>query len=390
MIRVLLVDDSPVAILVLKKMLQRATDIEVVGTASNGQMAMEMLPVLKPDVMCTDLHMPKMDGLTLTRQVMKSHPLPILVISISVQSHDDHNVFELLEAGAIDVFPKPQGGLSEASSGIADELISKLRVLSGVVPIRRHTTRLKTPSFSQSATAGTEQSQPKASTSSPVSQQPGSIPPLTEMTPSAFSAGGIDTSTYRVVVVGASTGGPQALKTLFADLPEDFPLPIITVQHISVGFLNELVNWMNSACTLTVKIAVLGERPQPGTIYFPPEDTHLIIDEHGLFASIDDEQLSIYHLPPTNHRPSVDVLFHSVARYYKRHAAAIILTGMGADGVDGMRAICKEGGFTVAQNEESSVVFGMPQKAIEANVAKVVCSIETMTGTLIENLKSGH
>ncbi|MBF0182817.1 MAG: chemotaxis-specific protein-glutamate methyltransferase CheB [Magnetococcales bacterium] len=336
MIRVLIVDDSPLARTVLTRMINAAPDMEVVGSAVNGEEALELIPRLQPKVVCTDLHMPRMDGLQLTREVMIRHPLPILVVSVSVhQEHNTQNIFELLEAGAVDVFPKPRGGLESAGEGLTQELAAKIRILSGVVPIRRHRSRMP---------SGVE-----GSTLQPLVKAP-------VMAPSVPS----------LVAIGASTGGPQALLTIFSALPAKFPLPILCVQHISQGFLEEMVSWLNLHTPLTVQVAREGEKPMAGGIYFPPEDKHLTLDSRGNFIMEGG-------LATDTHRPAVDATFFSVARVYQGKAIGVLLTGMGRDGADGLLAISRAQGVTIAQDEESCVVFGMPKQAIDlGGVGKVL------------------
>lgn len=341
MIRVMLVDDSLVALTILKKMLNESPDVEVVGTAANGMEALEMIPRVNPNVICTDLHMPRMDGLKLTREVMQRHPLPILVVSVSVQDGDDENIFQLLEAGAIDVFPKPRGGLDGAMDrGLTRELLTKVKILSGVVPIRRH--RRGVPASAISA--------PQAA---PAPRLGGAPCP-------------------KMLVIGASTGGPQAIMEILSELPADLPMPIICVQHISIGFLTEMVEWLNKHTPLQVCIAREGETPVAGRVYFPPEENHLLFDEHRRFLASRDGVHEFFMESAPWHCPSVDVTFHSAVMAYGREAMGVLLTGMGRDGAEGMAAMARAGCITVAQDEESCVVFGMPQQAIALGAARHV------------------
>ncbi|MEO5348672.1 MAG: chemotaxis-specific protein-glutamate methyltransferase CheB [Magnetococcus sp. YQC-3] len=346
MIRVFIVDDSPIARVVLSKMVNSAPDMEVVGTAVNGEEALTMIPQLRPQVILTDLHMPRMDGLTLTREVMVRHPLPILVISVSVHQEDnENNIFELLEAGAIDVFPKPRGGLESAGEALTQELAGKIRILSGVVPIRRHR-----------SAAGVSRNRPAEAGKNPLATQ--TVTPLPRR-PTASPA---------LVAIGASTGGPQALLTIFSALPAKFPLPILCIQHISHGFLEEMVSWLNLHTPLMVRVAQSGEKPLPGYIYFPKEDSHLLINDQGCFAL--DAGSS-----QDTHRPAVDKTFFSVARVFQSGGIGVLLTGMGRDGADGLLAMAQANGTTIAQDEESCVVFGMPKQAIDLGAAGKVLPI---------------
>lgn len=343
MISVLLVDDSLIAIMVLKKMLLAFPDIEVVGTAGNGEEALKLIATLRPQVICTDLHMPKMDGLQLIKEVMIRHPLPMLVISVSVhQSQDDHNIFELLDAGAIDVFPKPRGGLDSFNKELSQELANKIRVLSGVIPIRRH-----------------QRVQPRVSVVAPV------------VAPSSSSK-----SMPKLVVVGASTGGPQALLTILSELPKDFVVPVLCVQHISKGFLEEMVSWLADNISLAVKIAKPGEMLKAGCVYFPEEDAHLVFNTHGEVGAVVNGSEEL-------HCPSIDIAFVSAAEVFRDGVVGVLLTGMGRDGAKGLRAILDAGGMTIAQDENSCVVFGMPQQAIAMGGAREILPLTDIASVLM-------
>lgn len=350
-IPVLLVDDSPIALVVLKKMIATDPGIEVVGTAANGLEGMEMIARVRPKVVLTDLHMPKMDGLGFTRAVMSRNPLPILVVSVSVQQNaDDHTIFELLEAGAIDVFPKPRGGLNSAGEALSRELTGKIRLLSGVVPIRRHRNGGEHPARQAVPLPGT------------------ALHPR---------------SPVRMVAIGASTGGPQALLDILSALPATFSAPILCVQHISEGFLQEMISWLNGHTRLSVGQAPIGRKPEPGHVYFPPEGAHLVIDSQGCFA------LESGHGNEA-HRPSIDIALRSVADHYRQGAVGVLLTGMGQDGAEGMRAIFDRGGLTIAQDEASCVVFGMPAQAIRLGAASQVLPVSRIAAALTGLFPAGQ
>ncbi|MBE0627928.1 MAG: chemotaxis-specific protein-glutamate methyltransferase CheB [Burkholderiales bacterium] len=328
-IRVLLVDDSPLSMELVRRLLAGASEIQVVGTASNGVEALELIPKVRPDVICTDLHMPIMDGLELTRTLMAQNPLPILVLSVSVQAEQERNIFDMLDAGALDILAKPRGGIESDFGIIAYDLIRKIRILAGVKVMRRRA-------------PGVRPAQP--------------LPELAASRPG-------------IIGIGASTGGPQALETILGYLPADFPLPLVCVQHIAEGFMQGLVSWLAGSCRIRVRAAVEGERPLAGTAYFPPNERHLEIDETGAFRCSGA-------LPSGGHRPSVDIAFSSLARCYRAAAAGVLLTGMGQDGAQGMLDIARAGGLTIAQDEASSVVFGMPRRAIELGAARHVLPLE--------------
>jgi two-component system, chemotaxis family, protein-glutamate methylesterase/glutaminase len=338
MIRVLLVDDSPIALHIMQRLLSNSSGIQVAGTAANGKEALELLPELNPDVICTDLHMPVMNGLEFTREVMNKYPRPILVVSVSVEP-DSPNIFRMLEAGAVDVFPKPRDILGADQDKLVRELASKIRILAGVHVFRRTATAKLTPP---------------------------SLPPL-KLTPHA---------NVRIVAIGSSTGGPQALREILSHLPASFPVPVMCVQHIGGDFLSGMVSWLAEASPLRVRKAVQGELPCAGMVYFAPEDTHLELDGSG--------QFSLSRAPPCDgHKPSATVTLRAAARRYGAGAVGVLLTGMGRDGAEGMAEIAAAGGVTIAQDEASSVVYGMPKAAVELGAALHVLPIEQIAPALI-------
>jgi len=327
MIRVLLVDDSPIALHILQRLLSRSADIQVAGTAANGREALDLLPALNPDVICTDLHMPVMDGLEFTRAVMNKYPRPILVLSISVEPGSS-NVFRLLEAGAVDFYPKPLAILEADQEKLARDLASKIRVLAGVQVFRR--------TGKATGIAG--------------------LPATPSLRPRA---------PVRIVGIGASTGGPLALREILSHLPVSFPVPVVCVQHIGEGFLAEMVAWLGEASPLPVRVAAQGEVPRAGVVYFAPGDAHLELDDGGRF--------DLTATPPCGgHRPSVTVTLRAVAQRFGAAAVGVLLTGMGRDGADGMAEIAAAGGITIAQDEASSVVYGMPREAVVLGAAQQV------------------
>ncbi len=353
LIKVLLVDDSPVALKILERILSSAPDIRVVGKAMNGKEGLELTSSLNPDVICTDLHMPVMNGLEFTREIMTRYPRPVLVISVSVQEGSE-NVFRLLEAGAVDVFLKPRGFIESEFEKKALELISKVKVVAGVHVFHRH------PKKVGSEELGVE--------SKKLSEK-GVFTELRTLN-SKLNA-------IRVVAIGASTGGPQILHSLLSVLPANFPLPVVCVQHIGDEFLSGFIEWLSSQCRMKVRIADSGEFPQPGIIYFPQVGSHLRIDNNGRFVVSEEP-------PYDGHRPSISVMLSSVAGFYGSKVMALLLTGMGRDGAEGMQAVSRAGGITIAQDEESSVVFGMPRAAIELGAAKYVMTPDEMGETLLK------
>jgi two-component system chemotaxis response regulator CheB len=342
-IRVLLVDDSPLSLELFRRMLATDPEMQLVGVARDGREALAKMTEARPDVICTDLHMPVMDGITLTREVMRTRPVPILVMSISLQESQQDNIFAMLEAGAVDILAKPLGGLEMNFDKMAADLILKIKILSGVKVFRR---------LAKNAPAEADAGQP-----------PEKMLQLPPMLP-------------RIICIGSSTGGPQALDTILSTLPREFPLPILCVQHIALGFMQGLVSWLANSCRIRVVIAEAGMKPEPGTVYFPQEDRHLEIDQDGRFRCSG--------LPAVGgHRPSVDLAMTSLARYHWDRAAGVLLTGMGQDGALGLLEILRAGGYTIAQDEATSVVYGMPRCAVELGAARVVMPLPQIAGGLL-------
>lgn len=333
-IKVLLVDDSPLVLSVLQRFLNQSAAVEVVGTARNGREALESIPVLDPQVICCDLHMPIMDGLEFTRQVMARFPRPILMVSDYVHEGEKANIFAAIEAGAVDVLPKPRAGFL-SDNGAAKELVDKVRVLSGVRSIARR----------------------------PVAQVP------------KRGADPIADYPLKLVAIGSSTGGPRALRTILGALDADFPVPILCVQHISIGFTPGMVSWLQRNCALHIEIAQADQHPEAGRVYFAAEKCHLVVDAQRRLQYSDD--------PPLNgHRPAVDMLFRSLAQHGPHGTLGLVLTGMGQDGATGMLQLAHAGGITVAQDEDSCEVFGMPRKAIELGAAQHTWPLSEMASRI--------
>lgn len=331
-IKLLLVDDSPLALHALKKIFSQSEEIAVIGTASNGKEALDLIPKLDPDVVCTDFYMPVMNGLELTKEIMEKFPRPILILS-AFASKDEDLIFKVVSAGAIEVFPKSNQTDVEKNKTYSRDLINKIKILAGVVAIK------------------------KRDKSKIVIQEP-------PKTVQAEHRKGI-----RILAVGASTGGPNVLEAIFSKLPENYPIPIVCAQHIGNEFLDNFVNWLNTQCNLNVRTAPNRESPLPGNIYFPKKGHQLEIDQHGKFRHIPEKK------EDTN-CPSVNILLSSVAKYYGSSCAGVLLTGIGSDGAQAMAEIVEKGGMTIAQNEATFTVFGMPKEAIARAKIQYVLSPE--------------
>ncbi|MEQ8382940.1 MAG: chemotaxis-specific protein-glutamate methyltransferase CheB [Coleofasciculus sp. A1-SPW-01] len=347
-IKVLLVEDSKISLVILRRIINDFSQLEVVGEAQNGLEALSLIPQVKPDVICTDLHMPQMDGLELTTEVMRHNPIPILVLSVSVQQEDTHHIFDVLEAGAVDICPKPLAGLTTENQEFKRELVNKISVISGVRVFkrkRRYSLQHQAVNLNNLTTAPTK-SYPKP----------------------------------KIITIGTSTGGPPALQEIFSQLPANFSVPILCVQHICKGFLQGLIDWLAPTCKLPIKIAESGNKPQPGIIYFPPEQRQLKLDKQGNFVCSDT-------VPLDGHCPSATVTFESVAKVYGKKTTAILLTGMGRDGAKGMLTVTQAGGLTIAQDQATSIIFGMPKEAIELGGAREVLPLNAIAPMLLELLQ---
>ncbi len=353
-VKVLIVEDSPIALEILQRLLGSSDEVKVVGTARNGKQALDLIPGTKPDVICVDLFMERMDGLELTRQVMAKYPRPILVVSNAVQNTDTDNIFRLLQAGAVDVFPKPTTGLPSEYEKVKAALINKIKVLSGVQVFTKPLRDPETPKVASSQVISTK------------------LPPTTDPIAALRSQ-------FKVLAIGASTGGPSAFEKILFNLPANFPMPVICAQHISEGFLEGMVNWLDSHCALKVKIAQVGDLPQAGTIYFAPEMRHLELDSHGRFVYAQST-------PTRAYCPSITMLFKSIARFYGKTCIGVLLTGMGNDGAEGMKAMFDNEALTIAQDESSSIIFGMPKEAIDLGAARYVLPLKDIAPFLLNQI----
>ena len=334
MINVLVVEDSRVIRDYLVYLLGSDPNICVIGTADSGEAALELLGKMRPDVTLMDIHLPGIDGFETTRQIMSSTPMPIVVCTASTSAEHAHTAMRALEAGALAVLKKPRGvdDPNAESQGLA--IIETLKLMSEVKVVRRWNLDASAPGLGASANG-----EPAA----------------------------IDVTAYdpAVVAIGASTGGPPAIYQILSGLSAAFPVPILVVQHISVGFVAGFAEWLASASGLPVHVARDGEVPLPGHVYVAPDDHHLRIGPRGDLETAQDA-------PHSGLRPSVAALFRSVAERFGRRAAGVLLTGMGRDGAEELKLMADRGALTVAQDEASCAVFGMPAEAIRLGGAKFV------------------
>jgi len=334
--RLLVVDDSTTVRAVLRRLFARTADIRLVAEAANGDEAVAAVLRERPDVVLMDVEMPVMDGYTATQRIMAERPTPIIILTSRANRDQVHTALEATRCGAVELFAKP-----ESPAGW-EELVQTLpRAVRTASLLASRLTR---------RSAGTVQ-----------------VPPLP-----ALAAAEI-----RYVAVGASTGGPHALHELLAPLPPHPPATILVVQHITAGFETGLADWLASTLSRDVRIARDGEEAAAGTVRIAPQGAHLHLDADGCLRLGDG--------PPRNgHRPSADELLLSCAAHHARRAAGIVLTGMGRDGAEGLAELRARGGFTVVQDEASSVVFGMPRAALERGAADLALPPAAIGAMLLE------
>lgn len=346
MIRVLIVDDSRVVREVIKDLLD-GTDVQVVGEASNGKEAIELTKKLAPDLVTMDVMMPVMDGLSAVEHIMAFTPTPILVLASSIKRKDVNIAFEAIQLGALDVMEKPENLSREGFVALRDTLLQKIRLLSNIKVISHLKGKRK---FAPPVV-------PK--------ELPRAKEPITG-----------------ILAIGASTGGPRAVMNILKALPTNFPLGAALVQHIGASFTAGFVDWLAQECKLQVKLAKDGDEVVPGTVFVGPGNAHMEIEEN------------VVHLtdaPPVNNcKPSVDVLFKSVARSYGSQALAVLLTGMGRDGAEGMAEIKKMKGLNIVQDEKTSVIFGMPKAAIELGVVDKVIPLNDIPNEIMRIVRNRY
>lgn len=361
--RVLVVDDSAFMRKLIPAILARDPALEVAGTAMDGVFALQKMERLRPDVVTLDLDMPRMDGLEALRQLVEHHAVPVLVLSAHTQK-GARLTLQALELGAVDFLAKPRGTDPGGLEDLADELIRKVKMAARVSP-----RRLAGPSNGDGGLGKAESR--KASPAPP-------LPHFTRRGPSAEA--GAPATAEDVVAIGISTGGPQALSYLLPQLPRDYPAGILVVQHMPQGFTRLFADRLGQIAALEVREAQDGDLVLPGRVLVAPGNQHLTVFRKrlGVVAAV-TEGASV-----KRHRPSVDVLFGSVAAAYGARATGLLMTGMGDDGADGLAQIKAAGGTTLAQSEESCVVAGMPRAAVERGCVDRVVPLEDLARTLME------
>jgi len=333
MIRVLLADDSILVRTVLREALHSSGDLTVVGEAANGVEAVALTKSLKPDIIIMDVLMPLMDGLQATETIMAENPTPILILSSTVHEKDVKLAFTAIKKGALDVMEKPAISGAASQADFFGRLGEKIRLLARIKVIHHihRADRLK-----------------------PVPTEKGSL--------------------RSILAIGASTGGPKAVTGIIKALPQDFSGAVFIVQHISSGFAKGFAHWLDIESNIPVRLAEQGDLPIIGTALVAPTDCQMIL-ENGVIKIID--------APAVNScRPSIDVFFESLALSRGKDTVGLLLTGMGRDGAQGLLRLKESGAFTIAQDEQSCIVFGMPKAAIALNAASKVLPLDTIPDTV--------
>ena len=350
-IRVLIVDDSAVVRQTLESILSAAPGIEVMGTASDPYVAAERLKTEVPDVITLDLEMPRMDGLTFLQKLMKQHPIPVVICS-SVAEKGTANALKALEYGAVEIITKPKVGTKQFLEESSIRLADKIRAAA--------------------------MARPKALKAPPIKVRPkldaDAVIPMGR--PQAL------TTTEKVCLVGASTGGTEALRVFLEQLPPGCP-PVAIVQHMPEHFTAAFANRLNTICDITVKEAKDNDPMLRGQALIAPGDKHMLLKRSGARYFVEVKEGPLV----SRHRPSVDVLFRSGARYGGSNVVAAIMTGMGDDGAKGMKELFDAGAYTIAQDEASCVVFGMPQEAIKTGGVHKVMSLTQIAGEIMRTCK---
>jgi len=350
--RVVVVDDSALVRSLLTEIINRQSDMECIGSASDPFAAREMIRNLNPDVITLDVEMPRMDGIDFLSKLMRLRPMPVVMVS-TLTERGAEVTLKALELGAVDFVAKPKIGVADGLKQLADEITDKVRTAS-----KARVTKPQSAAVTSTV----------AGAALPTRPAPQSIGRL---------------STEKIIFIGASTGGTEATKEVLMSLPPDSPAVVIT-QHMPPGFTKSYANRLDGLCKIRVKEATDGERVLPGHAYIAPGGFHLSVERSGAnyIARVTDGE------PVNRHKPSVEVLFDSAARVVGQNALGIMLTGMGADGARAMRTMKDAGSYNVCQDEATCVVFGMPREAIAAGAANEVLPLGRIAQHVIDRLKS--
>lgn len=368
MIQVMIVDDSALVRETLKHILAKDSSIEVIATASDPIIALKKLETITPDVIILDVEMPRMDGLTFLKKIKEELNVPVIICSSMVDT-GSANALLALEYGAFDIIQKPKIGtkqfIEESSIVICDAIkaanLSKSK--NNIVPIRQSQKKTETEGFCASVP-------PKLSA---------------DVILSKGNSNTIIETTEKIVVIGASTGGTEALKVVLEQLPADAP-GIVIVQHMPEKFTKSFAERLNSLCKVKVSEAQNNDSVIRGTVLIAPGNKHILLKRSGARYYVEVKEGPLV----SRHRPSVDVLFRSTARYAGKNAVGVILTGMGDDGAHGMQEMHDAGAYTIAQDEKSCVVFGMPNEAIKLNAVDKTLPLNEIANEIINKTKLSH
>jgi two-component system chemotaxis response regulator CheB len=338
-INVLVVEDSPVVQMLLKHLLDSDPRLHVIGTANNGQEAVDFVAGQKPDVILMDVHMPKMDGYEATRRIMETQPVPIVISSATMTNQEVGVTFHALEAGAVAFIEKPVGLNTPGFDRMMQNLLETVKLMAEVKVVKRWARARRTE-----------------------------VRPVAEPPRRAEA--------IQVVAIGASTGGPPVIQTILKGLPRDYPVPILVVQHIASGFLGGMVDWLRETTSFPVHLGSHGATALPGTVYLAPDGFHMGLLPGGRILLSKDE-------PESGIRPAVSFLFRSIANTSGARAVGVLLTGMGRDGADELKLLKDKGAVTIAQDAETSVIHGMPGEAIRLGAALYTLPPEQIVALLL-------
>jgi two-component system, chemotaxis family, protein-glutamate methylesterase/glutaminase len=342
MIKVLIVDDSASIRLFLTQIFTADPEIEVVGFAQNGEEAVAAVQRLVPDVVTMDIHMPKLNGLDATRRIMETCPKPIIILSGNLDPEEILTSFKAMEAGALVALPKPRGAGHPDHEREVASLVRTVKLMSEIKVVKRW-------------------------------------PRITKGLPAPRTREVVATEVLaqlQVVAIGASTGGPVVIQTILSALGENFPLPVLIVQHMAAGFVHGFAEWLGLSSRLPIHVATGNEQIQPGHVYIAPDGYQMLLEPGN--------RIKLSNEPPVNGlRPAISSLFRSVAEVCGKNAAGVLLTGMGTDGADELLLLKRKGGVTMAQDKASSVIYGMPAEAVRLGAALYQLSPDKIAAALV-------
>ncbi|MFS1518394.1 chemotaxis response regulator protein-glutamate methylesterase [Bacillus sp. SM2101] len=358
-VKVLIVDDSAFMRKLISQFLKEDHQIEVVGTARNGEDALTKIKQLNPDVITMDVEMPTMDGIEALKKIMTHNPIPVIMLS-STTKEGTENTIVAMQYGAIDFIAKPSGGISLDLHKVKDEIVSKVLLASKV-----NMNNFQIPT-----------GKAKSITSSLAKYSKIELRSMSQLSHNSSKQ-----ANKKILCIGTSTGGPRALQKVLQGFPKSINVPIIIVQHMPAGFTKSLASRLNSLCDICVKEGENGEIIQNGTAYIAPGGSHLKVKKVGTSLVLQIDQSSIKN----GHRPSVDVMLESVSEISGYMKIAIIMTGMGSDGTEGLKTLKSKGNAkAIAESQDTSIVFGMPKSAIAANVIDDVADLGDITPTALK------